>query len=222
MENSNETTSASANAPARQSIFAKPWVQSVTGIAIIIVILGAAIVWKSLSSTITIKNSQILAPTINIGPQAAGILQAVYVKPGDHVTADQPIAQVGGETLSTQVAGIITSTTNTPGQVFQPGTPVVTMIDPTQLRVVGTIAEDKGLSEIKKGQPVAFTVDAMGNKTFTGEVDEVEPTANQSGVVFNISDERQIQKFDIKVRYDVNAHPEFLNGMSAKITVYTK
>jgi multidrug resistance efflux pump len=206
----------------KQSIFAKPWVQSLTGVIVIAVLLGGILVWKSLSSYVSIEDSLISAPLINIGPQSEGILQQVYVQPGDTVTVNEPLARVGTETLSAQVAGTVVSTDNVPGQVFQPGTPVVTMIDPTQLRVVGTLAEDKGLSDVKVGQPVTFTVDAFGKETFAGVVDQISPTSDQSSVIFDISDERETQNFDIKVRYDIAAHPEFKNGMSAKMKVYIK
>jgi multidrug resistance efflux pump len=107
-----------------------------------------------------------------------------------------------------------------PGQVFSAGAPVVTMIDPGELRIMGKIDEDKGLSRIKVGDPVSFTVDAFGNTEFVGVVDEVSPTSNQSSVVFSISDKREIKQFDVKVRYDITLHPEFKNGMSAKMRVY--
>jgi multidrug resistance efflux pump len=206
----------------KQSIFSKPWVQSLTGIVIVGVILGGFLVWKSLSSHVSIEDSQITAPTIAIGPEAEGILAEVYVKAGDTVTADEPVARVGDEILSAKVAGLVIDVQNTPGQVFEPGQAVVSMIDPTQLRVDGTLEEDKGLSDIAVGQPVTFTVDAFGNQTFDGVIDSISPTAEDSGVVFDISDERAVQKFDIKARYDIAAHPEFKNGMSAKMTVYIK
>jgi multidrug resistance efflux pump len=206
----------------KKSIFSKPWVQTLSGIVVILVALGGLIVWKSLSSHVKIDDSQILAPTIDIGPQAEGILYQVYVQPGDTVTPNEPVARVGDEILSAQIAGLVIATQNTPGTVFEPGTPVVSMIDPTQLRVVGTIDENKGLAELKVGQPVTFTVDAFGNEKFDGVIDQISPTANSSGVVFDISDERETQTYDVKVRYDIAAHPEFKNGMSAKITAYIK
>lgn len=206
----------------KQSIFSKPWVQSLTGIIIIALVLAGLLVWKSLSAHVSIDTSQISAPTIAIGPQTEGILSAVYVQPGDTVTAGEQVALVGSQVLSAQINGIVTATQNTPGQVIMPGTAVVSMIDPTQLRVVGTIQEDKGLADIKIGQPVTFTVDAFGSAQFTGVVDQISPTSNESSIVFNISDKRQQQNFDVKVRYDIAAHPEFKNGMSAKITAYTK
>jgi hypothetical protein len=103
-----------------------------------------------------------------------------------------------------------------------PGSPVVSMIDPSQLRIIGKIDEDKGLSRIKVGDPAIFTIDAFGSTEFTGIVDEVSPTSNQSGVVFSISDKREIKQFDIKVRYDTLLYPQFKNGMSAKLRIYAK
>ncbi|MEO5646262.1 MAG: HlyD family efflux transporter periplasmic adaptor subunit [Candidatus Paceibacterota bacterium] len=206
----------------KEGIFSKPWVQSLVGVIVIVLALIGVLVWKSLTSHVSIDKSQITAPTITIGPEVSGILAEVYVKPGDLVTVDEPIARVGSEILSAKIAGIVITTQNTPGQVFAPGMPVVTMIDPTALRVVGTIAEDKGLSDLKIGQPITFTVDAYGSQKFTGIIDEISPTSNDSGVAFTISDQRETKNFTVKARFDVSAHPEFKNGMSAKMTVYIK
>jgi len=211
MENSTKT-----------SIFKKPWLQSLAGIILVLVALVGLLYWKSTSAYVAIDMSQISAPIIVIGPEAEGILSEVYVKPGDTVTANESVARVGGETLSAKTAGIIISVQNTPGQVFMPGSPVVSMIDPSQLRVVGKIDENKGLDRIKVGDPVTFTVDTFGGTEFTGIVDEISPTSDQSSVVFSISDKREIKQFEIKIRYDVSQHPEFKNGMSAKLRIYAK
>lgn len=206
----------------KTSFFKRPIVQSVIGIIMIFGTLFALLYWKSASSYVYIEMSQIGAPIINIGPESEGILSEVYVKPGDTVSINQSVARVGSEILSAKTSGIIVSVQNTPGQVFMPGASVVSMIDPNQLRVVGKIDEDKGLSRIKIGDPAIFTVDAFGSKKFTGIVDEISPTSNQSGVVFSISDKREIKQFNVKVRYDVSKYPEFKNGMSVKLSVYAK
>jgi multidrug resistance efflux pump len=210
------------NKPQKESFMKKPWVQSLGGIVLIAITLGGFLYWKSISSYVAIDMSQISAPMIAIGPESAGILSEVYVKPGDKVAVNEPLARVSGETLSAKTSGIVISTQNTPGQVFSVGSPVVSMIDPSQLRVVGKIDENKGLSSIKIGDPVTFTVDAFGSKEFVGVVDEISQTSDQSGVLFSISDKREIKQFDIKVRYDISLYPEFKNGMSAKIRVYAK
>lgn len=210
------------NQEKKPSIFKRPWVQSLIGVIVIVLLLLGVIVYKSLSSRVPIDSSVILAPEIAIGPQAEGVLQTVFVKVGDTVTRGEAVAQVGGEVLSAGVDGLVIAEQNTPGEVVMPGQAVVTMIDPTALRVVGTIDENKGLSKIVVGDPVSFTVDAFGSKQFTGIVDEISPTSNDSGVAFTISDKRETRQFDIKVLYDVAAHPEFKNGMSAKMKIYPK
>jgi hypothetical protein len=78
------------------------------------------------------------------------------------------------------------------------------------------------LADISVGDLVSFTVDAFSGKTYTGVVDSIDSTSNDSGVVFSISDKRPVKEFDINVKYDVALHPEFKNGMSAKMKIYKK
>src|SRR5262249_54386642 len=99
---------------------------------------------------------------------------------------------------------------------------VVEMIDPSELRVVGKVDENKGLDRIAVGDSVSFTVDAFGGKTYSAVVDEISPTSEQSGIVFNISDKREVKQFDVKARFDTAAYPELRNGMSARMWIYQK
>jgi multidrug resistance efflux pump len=208
----------------KESLFKKPWIQSLTGIILVILISASALVYKSISSRISIDDSIIEAPVISIGPEAEGIIEELYVKPGDTVTSGQILARVGAEVLTAKVAGIIIDVDNTPGQVFQPmlSKAVVKMIDPREFRVVGTIKENEGLTDISVGDPVSFTVDAFGGKIFTGVVDSISATSKESGVTFSISDKREVKEFEVKVKYDVLANPLFKNGMSAKMKVFIK
>ena len=208
------------NPQPKKSTLSKPWMQSAIGIFVVVLVLVGFLYWKSTSSYISIDMSQISAPVIAIGPEAEGILSEVYVKAGDSVRAGQSVARVGSEILSTKISGIVTDVQNTPGQVFTVGSPVVSMIDPQELRVVGTIDENKGLSRIHIGDPASFTVDAFGGTVFTGVVDEISSTSKNAGIMFSISDKREIKRFEIKVRYDILAHPEFKSGMSAKLKIY--
>jgi multidrug resistance efflux pump len=190
-------------------------------IGLVIIILGAVGAYLILSAgRVTIDDSTIQAPLINLAPTAPGELNAVYVNEGDIVPANTPVAEVGTQILTTQVAGEIVTVNDTIGAQIGANQSVVTMIDPTQLRVVGSIDENKGLSKIQVGDAVHFTVDAFGGKEFDGVVDEIAPTSNASGVVFSISDAREEQTFDIKVRFDTTAYPQLKNGMSARMTVY--
>lgn len=200
----------------------------ITWVLVAIVVVGGAgggLYWYVSSKTVYIDLSQIQAPLINLSPANSGVLQALYVNVGDTVTANQPVALVGDEVVEAQTSGEIVSVDNNIGQYMNTLTgqgTVATMVDLTQLRVVGNLDENKGLDEIKVGDPATFTVDAFGSEQFKGVVDEVSPTSEQSSVVFNISDARPTNQFAVYVRFDPNQYPQLKNGMSAKIWVYTQ
>jgi multidrug resistance efflux pump len=186
---------------------------------------GAGLYYYVSSKTVYIDLSQIQAPLINLSATNSGVLQAVYVNPGDTVTANQPVALVGNQVVEAQTSGEIVSTNNDIGQYMNSVTgqgTVATMIDPTQLRVVGNLDENKGLDNVAVGDSATFTVDAFGGEQFKGVVDEVAPTSEQSSVVFNISDERPTNQFAVYVRFDPTQYPQLKNGMSARIWVYTQ
>lgn len=199
----------------------KTWI--ITGIVSlgIAAVAAGVIYWLMNAHSVYIDTASIKADVINLAPAAPGTLESVYVNEGDQVPANYTVARVGDQLIQTKVAGIITSVPNTVGAQVGAGQTVVAMIDPTQLRVVGELDENKGLDRVRVGDPVTFTVDAFGGKQYAGVVDEVAPTANSAGVVFNISNQRATQQFDIQARFDTNAYPELKNGMSARMWVYT-
>lgn len=175
------------------------------------------------SKSVYIDQSSISAPLIKLSPVNSGSLEETFVKEGDIVTPDEPVARVGDEIVKTKVAGEIVSVNNNIGEFVNVLTgqgAVASMIDPTQLRVVGRLEENKGLTDIHVGNYVAFTVDAFGSRQYQGIVDEISPTSRASDVVFNISGQRPINQFDVKVRFDPQKYPELRNGMSARIWVY--
>ena len=184
----------------KQNIFTKPWVQSVTGIIIIIFIVSGILFYKHISSYVSLEDSNVSAPIISIGPESQGILDEVYVKENDIITAGQPLARIGAEILKAKVDGIIVSVNNTPGQIFNSSQAVIKMINPNESRIIGTIKEDAGFSKISVGNPVSFTLDAFPHEKYIGFVEEVSPTAKDSSVVFSISDKREVKDFTIKVK----------------------
>ncbi|HVN26651.1 MAG TPA: HlyD family efflux transporter periplasmic adaptor subunit [Candidatus Paceibacterota bacterium] len=185
--------------------------------------VGGTLYWYVSSQTVYIDQSVIQAPLVNLSPVNSGVLQSVFVKAGDSVTIDEPVAQVGSEIVKAKSAGQVVSVNQNIGEyenAFTGQAVVATMIDPTQLRVVGHLDEDKGLADVKVGDAATFTVDAFGSKQYQGVVDEVSPTSRQSDVVFNISDQRPTNEFDIYVRFDPAKYPELKNGMSARIWIH--
>ena len=51
-------------------------------------------------------------------------------------------------------------------------------------------------------------------------MDEVSPVSHDSGVVFDVSDKREIKQFDVKVRFDTSVYSELKSGMSSKLWIY--
>ena len=139
------------------------WVIGIIGI----VVCGFGVYWYVASQYIYIDKSVIQAPLISLSSQNSDVLQEVFVKAGDMVVANQPVARVGDQIVKTKVAGLMVSVNQNIGQFENAAAGqavVATMIDPTQLRVVGNLDEDKGLADIKIGDTVKFTVDAFGSK----------------------------------------------------------
>jgi multidrug resistance efflux pump len=187
-----------------------------------LVLIGAGIfIYLKISGgQVYIENSQLVADKIDLASPAGGTLNAVYVNEGDYVKADAVVAEIGNALVKSKVDGLIVSTRSDIGKLVAPGETIVSEIDPNDLRVVGRLPEDKGLKNVSVGMRAVFTVDAFGGKKYDGVVDEVSPTSRAGDVVFSISDNRQEQEFNIKVRFDLAAYPELKNGMSAKLWVY--
>jgi multidrug resistance efflux pump len=197
-----------------------PWFMRGLIVLIVLLAIGGILYWNDLESKIYIENAQITAPVISISPASPGVIDDVYVSVGDHVRKDQTLAKVGDEVLHAKTSGLVTGVENTPGQMVPALSPVVSMIDTRELRVVGRVKEDKGLKDIAPGQYVEFTVDAFPSSQYHGVVEKVAPAAREGDIVFSISDKRQEQEFEVTVSYDVNAYPELKNGMSAKMWIF--
>jgi multidrug resistance efflux pump len=198
--------------------------RAIIGLVLILVAIGGALVayLAVTSKRVYIEKSTVQAPEIDLASTAPGTLEDMFVKAGDMVTANQVVARVGDELIKTKVAGIITKADASVGQSYNPGQTVVAMIDPSALRIVGQIDENKGLDRIHVGQYATFTVDAFGSKEYSGVVDSVSPEAQSGSVVFTISDKREEQVFDVKVRFDQSSYRELKNGMSARLWIYTQ
>lgn len=198
---------------------------SAIAITLLIVFIGGLYLFLHRNQVST-DDAVVSAPEIALGPDQPGILRELYVTEGTRVMANQTVARVGDQLVKTNIAGVVIGVNNVIGKLFNPlfgvGDPIVTMIDPHDLRVLAKVDENKGLTKIRAGDRVDFTVDAFGSRKFEGEVESIIPSAVESQVVFDVSDKRETRKFTVKVKYDTELYPEILNGMSAKVTVYTQ
>ena len=200
----------------------RAWVQSILAMIIIYGALGGYIYLALTANTVKIDTSYLDAPIEQVSPATPGTLNAIYVKDGDHVAANTPLALVGAETEYAKTAGIIDGAPLVIGSYYAPGQSIMSIIADTKMRVIGTIDETNDLNKIVPGQRASFTVDAFPGKTYQGVVDEISPVSKDAGVAFTISDKRPVKQFYVYVRFDATKYPELRSGMSARIYVHLK
>ena len=191
-------------------------------ILIIVIVLSAVFYFVKTAQRVFIEDSLIQAPIITVSPTASGKVKEIDVTEGQTVKKGDTLAMVGSETLRAETDGLIITANNQTGSSVGTTTQLIQMINPVDMRVAGTIDENKGLDKIHVGQVASFTVDAFPGNTYWGYVDEVAPTAKTAQLAFSISSERPTQQFFVYVRFNADQYPEIKNGMSAKMTVYTK
>ncbi len=191
-------------------------------VVVAVALIGGYVFYEKLRDRVSIDTSLIDAPIVTIAPSTPGTLYQMRVYEGEHVKKGDVVAIVGTQSLVAYEDGLVVSTDQAIGSMATAQTPVVQMINLSDMRVAGTIDENKGLNQVKIGQPVSFTVDALPGKTFWGYVDEISPTAKVTQLQFSVSSERPTQQFVVYAKFDASKYPQILNGMSAKMTVYTK
>lgn len=198
------------------------FLRPILGVLFVLVILGIFIFFEKKRDRVFVDNSLIEAPVVNVTSINPGKLAEIDVYEGEKVKKGDVLAVVGTDTLRADTDGLIIMANKQIGGTMTVQNPVVQMINLSEMRVAGTIDENKGLNKIKVGQAVSFTIDALPGKTFWGYIDEVSSTAKQTQLTFSISSERPVQQFEVYTRFDTLLYPEIKNGMSAKMTVYTQ
>jgi len=192
----------------------------VTGL--VFILAGYYIYYQKTTDRVHIDNSIIQTPVIIISPSISAKVLEMAVKEGQSVQVGDTLAVVGSETLRADTDGLIITANDLTGSSVGPQTQLLLMIRPVNMRVQGTIDENKGLTNIRVGQTVSFSVDALPGKTFWGYIDEISPSAKTSAFSFSTSSERPTQQFIVYARFDSSAFPDIKNGMSAKMVVYTR
>lgn len=73
--------------------------------------------------------------------------------------------------------GVVSERQVNPGDVVAPGAPLVTIVDPSTMRLEGAVPADQ-LSQIRVGAPVAFEVTGYPGRAFVGSVSNIYPSAD--------------------------------------------
>ncbi len=130
-------------------------------------------------------------------------------------------------TVKAPSAGRVSKKSVEPGQVTQPGQPLLAIVPVEDVWITANFKETQ-LHRVRQGQPVSVSVDAFG-RSFTGRVESVAaatgarfsllPPENASGNYVKV-----VQRIPVKIVLDRGQDPEHLLrlGMSVVPTVYTR
>jgi membrane fusion protein (multidrug efflux system) len=131
-------------------------------------------------------------------------------------------------TVKAPFKGTVSRKAVQPGQVVQPGQPMMTLIPLEQVWITANFKETQ-LEDMRPGQRATVDVDAYGGRSFEGKVDSIAaatgsrfsllPPENASGNFVKV-----VQRVPVKIVLDKGQDPEHLlrPGMSVTPTVYTK
>ena len=130
-------------------------------------------------------------------------------------------------TVKAPARGVISKKSLNPGQVAQPGQPLLALVQLDEVWVTANFKETQ-LRDMRAGQRATFKVDALGGRSFSGKVDSIAgatgarfsllPPENATGNFVKI-----VQRVPVKIVLDSGQDPEHLlrPGLSVTPTVYT-
>jgi membrane fusion protein (multidrug efflux system) len=171
--------------------------------------------------------------TAQTGPQQVNAMKARAASAEAHV--QQARANLAQAELNLQYTvvkaparGIVSKKGVNAGQVIQVGQPLLALVQIDDVWVTANFKETQ-LKDLRAGQRVTVTVDALGGREFKGKVESIAgatgarfsllPPENATGNFVKI-----VQRVPVKVVLDAGQDPDHLlrPGMSVTPTVYTK
>ena len=85
--------------------------------------------------------------------------------------------QLSATRITAPFAGIVSARAVNAGDVVSPGTALVTVVDPSTMRLEASVPAE-ALGSIRLGMPVDFTVNGYPNRHFTGRITRINPVAD--------------------------------------------
>ena len=85
--------------------------------------------------------------------------------------------QLDKASVQAPFAGVVAQRQVSGGDVVSPGTAMFTVVDPGSMQLEAAVSADQ-LSQVRVGMPIQFKVTGYPNRTFTGRITRVNPTAD--------------------------------------------
>lgn len=107
--------------------------------------------------------------------RALAAAEAAYADAGARLaTARQQLSRTQ---VRAPLAGAVSDRPVGAGDVVQPGTALVTVVDPSSMRFDASVPAEQ-IGALRVGAPVEFTVNGYPGRTFTGRIDRINPAAD--------------------------------------------
>jgi multidrug resistance efflux pump len=211
----------------RQLTFLQAAVIPTLLITMLVVIGFAVLYWSEQTFYVATDNASVAGDQIAVAPPAAGQIRTLLVDVGDPVERNQLLATIVLTTSGAQmqlrspIDGVVVSRTANAGETVQPGRPLLTVVDPTQLWIEARV-EDARVGRVHVGQRAEVWVDSVGGP-FGATVVAVAGASNTSVVAQTPAAGpfiRQTQWVPVRIQLDPGAPPLVVGGLaSARIRV---
>jgi HlyD family secretion protein len=93
--------------------------------------------------------------------------------------------EIGNGTIDCPVSGIVSSRKINPGEIAIPGTPLMTVVDISVLKMQGNISQEL-VPLLAIGKKVSLTVDALPGQILDGEITQIGPVSTSAGQYFPV------------------------------------
>jgi len=196
-------------------------------------------IWNSYEYYQT-DDAQVNGQIVNVSAPIAGTLTTLSVKQGDTVTAGQTIGTITGAPtvsasgtqgspasvdLTSPMSGTILQVPGVQGQAVAPGLAIAQVTNLNSLNIIAYIDEN-AINNVQRGQSVDIHVDAYGDTSFTGHVQQIVQAAagefsllptqdNASGNFTKVG-----QRIPVIITLDGNGGKDIVPGMSVEVTIH--
>lgn len=164
---------------------------------------------RSTNSDLAIAHAELALSEAGSTPEEISAQEAA-VKEAE-AARDAARAEIAKTILLSPIRGVVTIQEAKRGQIVAANAPVVSVISEQHLEIEANVPE-VDVSKIALDNPVAITLDAFPNETFTGAIVHIDPAETIIDGVVN---------FKVKIDF-TRTDPRLKSGLTANLTIKTK
>lgn len=199
-------------------------------LVLIIIAVGGYYLWHQSYYFYSTDDATVSGTMAAVAPPAPGTLTKVNYTLGQAVRKGATIATLrtaSGSTVNavSPIAGTIVQEGATPGEVLPAGQPLAQVVDLNKLYIT-TYVEETHIQDVKTGQGVDVTVDAISGTTFHGTVTRILPAAASTFSAIPSTDyasgnfTKVTQRVPVEVTLDGYQGQTLYPGESATVTIH--